>query len=105
MPGCWFPSPNSGIPLVNVAGPGGFDYFSAMYRLQKLLFGLLFCIFLTGLLPGCATVEEYGKARLNDADMQSGNRLLEEFESNFQSYREGAVGGQNGNSGAGCGCN
>lgn len=53
----------------------------------------------------CVPVKEYQKVRLNDKDMELGNRALEEFELNFQSYREGAVGGNNGNSGAGCGCN
>ena len=33
------------------------------------------------------------------------NRKIEIYESNFQSYREGAVGGNNGNAGSGCGCN
>ena len=53
----------------------------------------------------CTSVMEYQKVYLNDSDMQLNNRALEEFETNFQSYREGAVGGNNGNGGAGCGCN
>ena len=46
-----------------------------------------------------------GKVYLNDEEMMLSNRKLEIYESNFQSYREGAVGGNNGNSGSGCGCN
>jgi len=56
-------------------------------------------------MASCSTVMEYQKVYLNDSDMELKNRLLEEFETNFQSYKEGAVGGNNGNGGAGCGCN
>ena len=54
---------------------------------------------------GCVSVKAYQKAHLNDEEMKLENRKSEVFESNFQSYREGAVGGTNGNSGSGCGCN
>ena len=53
----------------------------------------------------CVSVKEYQKVYLNDEEMKLENREVEVFESNFQSYREGAVGGTNGNSGSGCGCN
>jgi hypothetical protein len=61
---------------------------------------LSFCLTIS-----CTTVKEYQRARADDVNMELGNRDLEEFESNFQSYKEGAVGGNNGNGGAGCGCN
>ena len=53
----------------------------------------------------CTSVKGYQKVYLNDEEMMLGNRKIEIYESNFQSYREGAVGGNNGNSGSGCGCN
>lgn len=53
----------------------------------------------------CTSVKGYQKVYLNDEEMMLTNRKVEIFESNFQSYREGAVGGNNGNSGSGCGCN
>ena len=53
----------------------------------------------------CVPVKGYQKVYLNDEEMNLTNRKIEIFESNFQSYREGAVGGNNGNSGSGCGCN
>ena len=53
----------------------------------------------------CAPVKGYQKVYLNDEEMNLTNKKIEIFESNFQSYREGAVGGNNGNSGSGCGCN
>lgn len=63
---------------------------------------------ITGLIAictNCAPVKGYQKVYLNDEEMNLTNRKIEIFESNFQSYREGAVGGNNGNSGSGCGCN
>ncbi len=53
----------------------------------------------------CVSVKGYQKVYLNDEEMDLTNRKIEIYESNFQSYREGAVGGNNGNSGSGCGCN
>ena len=53
----------------------------------------------------CVPVKGYQKVYLNDEEMNLSNRKIEIYESNFQSYREGAVGGNNGNSGSGCGCN
>ena len=70
----------------------------------------LLCIKLPALLllfslQYCVPVKGYQKVYLNDDEMILSNRKIEVFESNFQSYREGAVGGNNGNSGSGCGCN
>ena len=53
----------------------------------------------------CVPVKGYQKVYLNDENMDLTNQKIEIYESNFQSYREGAVGGNNGNSGSGCGCN
>lgn len=72
--------------------------------IKRVFAGISFFLVLVAA-AGCTTVEEYQKVRLNDSNMELKNRALEEFESNFQSYKEGAVGGNNGNGGAGCGCN
>lgn len=69
---------------------------------------MLFALTMAGLssaLTNCAPVKGYQKIYLNDEEMNLNSKNIEVFESNFQSYREGAVGGTNGNSGSGCGCN
>lgn len=53
----------------------------------------------------CQTVKEYQKSKLNDAEMNLGNRKAEKTELSFQAYREGASGANAGKSGGGCGCN
>jgi hypothetical protein len=50
-------------------------------------------------------VKEYEKSKLNDSEMQLSNRKIEKTENSFQTYREGASGGNGGKSGGGCGCN
>lgn len=57
------------------------------------------------LLSGCATVKPYQKMYLNDEDMQLSNRKIETYETNFESFREGASGTNGGKVGGGCGCN
>jgi hypothetical protein len=57
------------------------------------------------LLSGCEVVKPYQKNRLNEEEMKLSARKLELFESNFQSYREGASGADGGKVGGGCGCN
>lgn len=69
----------------------------------KLYFFILLA--LIGALSSCTTVKEYQKNKLNDAEMQPGNRKVEKTELSFQSYREGASGANAGKSGGGCGCN
>jgi hypothetical protein len=58
-----------------------------------------FCLF------SCQPVKEYQKSRLNDAEMQLAARKSQQFEQNFQGYREGASGANGGKTGGGCGCN
>lgn len=60
---------------------------------------------LLALLASCQTVKGYQKKYLNDAEMELSAKKIEKFESNFQSYREGAAGANGGKSGGGCGCN
>ena len=62
------------------------------------------CVFLL-LCNSCVSVKAYQKSRLNDAEMELGNRKIEKTELSFQSYREGASGANAGKSGGGCGCN
>ncbi len=56
-------------------------------------------------LPGCVTVKEYQKNRINDADMELAARKSEKFETSFYLYREGPSGANGGKSSGGCGCN
>jgi len=54
---------------------------------------------------GCANVKPYQRAYLNHSEMETGDDLLEGYETNAQNYREGASGGSGGKTGGGCGCN
>lgn len=56
-------------------------------------------------LAACVPVKPYQRAYLDDRDMRLDNDQLEVFETNFQSYREGASGANGGKTGGGCGCN
>ncbi len=56
-------------------------------------------------LSSCVVVQEYEKMNINDPDMALSSNSEDRFETNFQSYREGASGGSGGKSGGGCGCN
>lgn len=53
----------------------------------------------------CMSVKSYQKVYLNDSDMELSSKKIEAFESNFESYREGAAGANGGKVGGGCGCN
>ena len=77
---------------------------SKLQPMKKLTY-LSFILFCTLAFPRCVAVKDYQKAYLNDEEMKLENRKVDVFESDFQSYREGAVGGTNGNNGSGCGCN
>lgn len=67
----------------------------------KLLFSALGLTFLSS----CAAVEEFQKGAINDEDMKLSDSKIKVFDTNFQSYREGASGANGGKSGGGCGCN
>jgi hypothetical protein len=71
---------------------------------MKVLKGFFTCILII-CLSSCATVKEYKKVKLNDADMKLTSMKIKRFETNFQVYREGASGANGGKSGGGCGCN
>ena len=71
----------------------------------KSAVALVFGIILFGSLSGCEVVRPYQKTYLNEEEMKLSARKLESFETNFQSYREGASGANGGKVGGGCGCN
>ncbi len=71
--------------------------------MKKNLFILLLLV--TIFFSACVSVKPYQKAFLNDEDMDLGIRLIENYESEFESYREGASGANGGKVGGGCGCN
>ena len=73
-----------------------------MRNIPKPILALLLVAFLG---QSCVSVKEYQKMYLNDEDMALGPRTLESYETNFQSYREGAAGANGGKVGGGCGCN
>ena len=58
-----------------------------------------------GFLFSSCSVKSYQKMYLNDADMVLSQKKLVVFETNFESYREGAAGANGGKVGGGCGCN
>ena len=66
--------------------------------LMLLLFSIL-------TLSSCMTVKSYQKMYVNDESMELAPLKLEVFETNFETYREGASGANGGKVGGGCGCN
>lgn len=62
-------------------------------------------LLITIIFSSCISVRPYQKAFLNDEDMDLGIRSIESYESEFESYREGASGANGGKVGGGCGCN
>ena len=53
----------------------------------------------------CVSVKAYQKMYLNDSEMELAPKKCEQFEINFEAYREGAAGANGGKVGGGCGCN
>lgn len=53
----------------------------------------------------CVSVKAYQKMYLNDSEMELAAKKSEQFEINFEAYREAAVGANGGKVGGGCGCN
>ena len=70
-------------------------------KYKTALLGLV----LMACMSSCVSIKEYQKMYLNDQDMLLSDDWLSAFESNFQTYREGASGANGGKSGGGCGCN
>lgn len=72
---------------------------------KKKLNILLLGLFAIVTMNSCVSVAAYQKAYLNDVEMALQAKKLEVYETNFQSFREGAAGANGGKSGGGCGCN
>ncbi|MFW9596866.1 MAG: DUF4266 domain-containing protein [Paludibacter sp.] len=56
-------------------------------------------------MSSCMSVKAYQKMYLNDAEMELSAKKIEMFETNYETYREGAAGANGGKVGGGCGCN
>jgi hypothetical protein len=67
------------------------------------VFFLLLLVYLFA--TACATVKPFQKVYLNQEDMKLADSKLLFFETNFETYREGAAGANGGKVGGGCGCN
>ncbi|RMG84016.1 MAG: DUF4266 domain-containing protein [Bacteroidetes bacterium] len=66
----------------------------------------LFALLAIGIqLSACVSVKAYQKMYLNDSEMELAAKKVEQFEINFEAYREGAAGANGGKVGGGCGCN
>jgi len=72
--------------------------------MKHLITGL--CLVVACILAtACMDVKAYQKMYLNDSEMELAAKKCETFETNFESYREGAAGANGGKVGGGCGCN
>ncbi len=72
-----------------------------MNKVSQLLLLVLMAIQLNA----CVSVKAYQKMYLNDSEMELAAKKCEQFEINFEAYREGAAGANGGKVGGGCGCN
>jgi hypothetical protein len=75
-----------------------------LFKFYKIAYCILLIMAILSF-NSCSTVKEYQKNKLNDAEMSLSSRKIEKTELNFQSYREGASGANEGKTGGGCGCN
>ena len=73
-------------------------------KIERFKIGVLATLFIMAF-SSCASVKGYQKVYLNDAEMACEAKKLDFFETNFQTYREGASGANGGKVGGGCGCN
>ncbi len=71
---------------------------------MKLKLIMLLC-FASICWTSCVSVKAYQKMYINDTEMALEGKKLDYFETNFQTYREGASGANGGKVGGGCGCN
>ena len=62
-------------------------------------------LFISVLFTNCQVVKEYQKNYVNDYYIQPNALSDEKLESEGIQFREGAVGGDGGKTGGGCGCN
>jgi len=72
---------------------------------MKSLILLIGIALMSSLFSGCMTVKSYQMMYVNDTEMMLNPQKIQQFETNFQTYREGASGANGGKVGGGCGCN
>lgn len=72
---------------------------------MKKINQVLCCLWICFQFSACVSVEAYQKMYLNDSEMELSAKKCEQFEINFESYREGSAGANGGKVGGGCGCN
>lgn len=65
----------------------------------------LFLVITLLLFSACSSVKPWQKVYLNDSEMELSAKKIEQFEINYETYREGASGANGGKVGGGCGCN
>lgn len=73
--------------------------------MKRNLFHFIASLIVVVILNGCMTVKSYQKMYLNDSEMELSAKKIEMFETNYETYREGASGANGGKVGGGCGCN
>ncbi|OIP83724.1 MAG: arginine decarboxylase [Porphyromonadaceae bacterium CG2_30_38_12] len=73
--------------------------------MKKLLWLFLGGLFFSFAFSSCMSVKAYQKMYLNDVEMELSAKKIEMFETNYETYREGASGANGGKVGGGCGCN
>lgn len=73
--------------------------------MKKIILFIGITLLLSSSFTGCMTVQAYQKMYLNDAEMELAAKKIEMFETNYETYREGASGANGGKVGGGCGCN
>lgn len=73
-------------------------------KTKKLIYIGLYMLIIS-IMAACTSVKAYEKMLINDPCMVLEANKLDYFETNFQTYREGASGANGGKVGGGCGCN
>lgn len=73
--------------------------------MNKSFILLVFVLFILLTFSSCVSVKAYQKMYLNDSEMELSAKKIEMFETNYETYREGASGANGGKVGGGCGCN
>lgn len=73
--------------------------------MSKSLILLAFALIASLTFSSCVSVKAYQKMYLNDSEMELSAKKIEMFETNYETYREGASGANGGKVGGGCGCN
>lgn len=72
--------------------------------MKKIILSTTVCLLALGN-SACVSVKAYQKMYLNDTEMELAAKKCEQFEINFEAYREGSAGANGGKVGGGCGCN